>query len=415
VKIVQIAPPWFSIPPTGYGGIERVVYDLTEGLVHAGCEVLLCAPAGSQSIATIIETINRPVGLHLTEVQKRRYLVESSRAAYRFAQDAGADLIHDHTDFALRGDFPIPVVRTIHGPATAAAVTGYLRMTRRGDHFVAISERQRELFDRAAAAQAGPAGRIAIEGVVHNPLDVANSPFYPADQKRGYVAFLGRCHWEKSPDGAIRVAQAAGMPLMMALRVTSEEQAYFDAVVNPLVQSVKNMAKFVGEVSGDEKDELIGRAGVVIFPSPWEEPFGLVLSEAAARGTPVVALARGSAPELIVDGVTGYLCNDEEGMVKAIPKAMKLDPAQCRAHAEAKFGRDLIAQQYMSIYERVLERNGASRRRKPSAPATTEMSVRHHRSGAKPAIKHVAVVHEALGAMAAPDMSAAEEVSSLSG
>lgn len=152
------------------------------------------------------------------------------------------------------------------------------------------------MFELAAREQFGPHAHIAIEGVVHNPLDVASAPFYPADQKQGYVAFLGRCHWEKSPDGAIRVAQAARVPLMMALRVTSEERAYYDAVIRPMIESVKNLAKFVGEVSGEEKDDLIGHAGAVLFPSPWEEPFGLVLSESAARGTPVVSLARGSAP-----------------------------------------------------------------------------------------------------------------------
>jgi glycosyltransferase involved in cell wall biosynthesis len=227
-------------------------------------------------------------------------------------------------------------------------------MTRRGDRFVAISRRQRDLFENAARATYGPGEGIAIAGVVHNPLDVATAPFYPADQKRGYVAFLGRCHWEKSPDGAIRVAQAAGVPLMMALRVTTEEQAYYDAVVRPLIHSTRNLAKFVGEVSGDEKDELIGHAGAVIFPSPWEEPFGLVISEAAARGTPVVALARGSAPELVVDGVTGILCRDEEEMARSIPRAMELDPVACRSHAESTFNRDRIAREYLSVYEQVL-------------------------------------------------------------
>lgn len=372
MRVVQIAPPWFPVPPIGYGGIERVVYDLTEGLIHAGCEVHLCAPAGSRSSAPIIETVPKPVGLNLTEAQKRRHMVEASRAAYRIALDLGADLIHDHTDYIPRRDFPIPVVRTIHGPATPRAVDEYLRMSRRGDRFVAISARQRELFEMAARNQHGPGARIAIEGVVHNPLDVASAPFYPADQKRAYVAFLGRCHWEKSPDGAIRVAQAAGVPLMMALRVTTEERAYYDAVVAPMIHSTRNLAKFVGEVSGEEKDCLIGHAGAVIFPSPWEEPFGLVIPEASARGTPVVALARGSAPEIVVDGVTGILCQDEEAMARAIPRAMELDPVACRAHAEAMFDRDLIARQYLALYERVLESRKRRRRAVRAEPMLTD-------------------------------------------
>jgi glycosyltransferase involved in cell wall biosynthesis len=296
------------------------------------------------------------------------------------ALDLGADLIHDHTDYTPQRGFPLPIVRTIHGPATSAAVETYRRMTRRGDRFVAISRRQRDLFESAARATYGPGERIAIVGVVHNPLDVASAPFYPADQKRGYVAFLGRCHWEKSPDGAIRVAQAAGVPLMMALRVTSEEQSYYDAVVRPLMHSTRNLAKFVGEVSGAEKDELIGHAGAVIFPSPWEEPFGLVISEAAARGTPVVALARGSAPELVVDGVTGILCRDEEEMARAIPRAMELDPEACRAHAESLFNRDRIAREYLSIYEQVRaswssHRHRSAKSRSTDAAAQTDTLV----------------------------------------
>jgi glycosyltransferase involved in cell wall biosynthesis len=302
----------------------------------------------------LVPTVTSPVGLNLTEAQKHRHFVDASRLAYQRALQLGAELIHDHTDYAPKRGYPLPIVRTIHGPATPAALANYRAMTRRGDRFVAISQRQRDLFAAAAEKQFGPGEHINFAGVVYNPIDVTAAPFYPEEHKRGYVAFLGRCHWEKSPDGAIRVAQAAGVPLMMALRVTTEEQSYFEAVVRPLVQSVKNLAKFVGEVSGQEKDELIGRAGAVLFPSPWEEPFGLVLAEAAARGTPVVTLARGSAPELIVDEVTGILCADEEEMVRAIPRAMALDPAACRAHAEALFDRDKIAQQYVALYERIL-------------------------------------------------------------
>src|SRR6478735_3630650 len=275
----------------------------------------------------------------------------AGRSAYRKAQELGADLIHDHTDTVPPRGFSIPIVRTIHGPATSAAVTRYHTLSRRGDSFIAISHRQKELFIAAAQEQYGPGNNIRFAGVVHNPLNIDAAPFYPKSEKRGYVAFLGRCHWEKSPDGAIRVAQAAGVPLMMALRVTTEERAYFEAVVQPLYRSIKNLAKFVGEVSGAEKDELIGRAGAVIFPSPWEEPFGLVLAEAGARGTPVVALARGSAPELVIDGVTGILCADEEAMVRAIPAAMHLDPAVCRAHAMKLFDRDMIARQHVTLYE----------------------------------------------------------------
>ena len=354
MRVAQIAPPWFPIPPAGYGGIERVVYDLTEGLVTAGCDVVLCAPTGSRTSARHMPTVPRPVGLNMTEAQKHRHLVNASRVAYRQALEAGADVIHDHTDAQPPRGFPLPIVRTIHGPVTPSILTRYRKMSRRGDRFVAISHRQHDLFVAAAQERFGAGESIAFAGVVYNPLDVASTRFYAAEERRGYLAFLGRCHWEKGPDAAIRVAQAADVPLMMALRVTTEEQAYFEAVIRPLVLSIKNLAKFVGEVDGQEKDELIGRAGAVIFPSPWEEPFGLVMAEAMARGTPVIALARGSAPELIVDGVTGVLCADEEDMVRAVPRAMELDPQACRARAERLFDREQIARQSMEIYETML-------------------------------------------------------------
>lgn len=375
MRVVQIAPPWFPIPPAGYGGIERVVYDLTEGLLEAGCEVILYAPAGSRTNAHLIETVPRALGLDLTEAQKSRYFTEASRLAYKLALDVDADIIHDHTDHQPRRGYPVPVVRTIHGPATIAAVANYRAMSRRGDRFVSISHRQREIFELKARDRFGPGEQIAFAAVIHNPLDIDSAPFYPASEKRGYVAYLGRCHWEKGPDVAIRVAQAAGVPLMMALRVTTEEQPFFEAVVRPLVLSIKNLAKFVGEVSGQEKDELIGRANAVIFPSPWEEPFGLVIAEAAARGTPVVALRRGSAPELIVDGVTGVLCADEAEMAEAVPRAMALDPAACRVQAERLFDRDMIAKQYREVFEQILGKDDRMHSAEPVTPPNSAAKV----------------------------------------
>lgn len=369
MRVCQIAPPWFPIPPIGYGGIERVVFDLTEGLLTLGCGVTLCAPTGSSTNATLFPTVIRPLSLNMTEAQKNRCLADSSRLAYQQALVSGADLVHDHTDWMPPRDFPLPIVRTIHGPATIAAVTAYRAMSKRGDYFVAISQRQRDLYHQAAQRLFGPGEHINFAGVIHNPIDVASAQFYPAEAKRGYVAFLGRCHWEKSPDGAIRIAQAAGRPLMMALRVTTEEQSYFEAVVRPLLRSTHNLAKLVGEVSGIEKDELIGHADAVLFPSPWEEPFGLVIAEAAARGTPVIALARGSAPELIIDGVTGFLCHDEAKMVEAISNVASIDPHACRTHATALFDRPLIARSYLELYERVCTSSGAS----PERPDQNEL------------------------------------------
>lgn len=356
MNIVQIAPPFFSIPPAAYGGIERVVYDLTEALVAAGHQVTLCAPGDSRTSAKLIPTTQRGIGLDLTEAQKVRRVAETSQHAYTEALALGADLIHDHTDYRPQTGYPLPIVRTIHGPAVEPMVRRYIEMSRDGDSLIAISERQRELFEEAAAHLSDKAVSVNFAGIVHNPTHVSDAPFYPREVKEDYVAFLGRCHWEKDPAAAIRIAMAAGVRLKMALRVTGDERPYFEACVAPLLRSAGSLVEFVGEIGGPEKDDLIGRAAAVVFPSPWEEPFGLVLVEAAARGTPVVAYARGAAPELVVDRVTGVLCDDEQAMAEALPRAMELDPGACRSHAETHFARPVIAQRTIGIYESVLAR-----------------------------------------------------------
>ena len=353
MHVVQIAPPWFPVPPTGYGGIERVVHDLTEGLTAAGHEVTLIAPPGSRTTARLIETLP-PVGLDLTDEAKNDFYLANGRRAYDIAATLGADIVHDHTDYAPDPGFPVPIVRTIHGPAVEYHVAMYQAMSSRGDSFVAISERQRDLFTAAAAEQFGPGDHLRFAGVVPNPIDVAATPFYPADAKEDYVAFLGRCHWEKDPAAAIRIAAAAGVRLKMALRVTTQERPYFDAVVRPAVAAAGDLVEFLGEVGGAAKSELIGRARAVIFSSPWEEPFGLVLTEAGAHGTPVVALRRGASPEIVADGVSGFLGTDEGELAAALPRAMALDPAACRAHIAAHFDRSVIARRQANLYAGIL-------------------------------------------------------------
>ena len=359
MHIVQIAPPWYPIPPTRYGGIERVVYDMTEALVAAGHRVTLFAPAGSETSARLIETVPAGVGLDLTEEQKQDHFLATSRRAYALAATLGADIVHDHTDYSPDPGFPVPIVRTIHGPAVPYHVAMYAAMSQRGDRFVAISDRQRQLFETAARETDGSGADIAFAGVVHNPIDVAAAPFYPASAKEDYVAFLGLCHWEKDPAGAIRVAMNAGVPMKMALRVTTQERPYFEEIVRPALRAAGNLVEFVGEVGGGAKSELIGRARAVVFPSPWEEPFGLVQIEAGAHGTPIVALRRGAAPEIVAEGVSGYLGADLTELARLVPAAMALDPIACRRHVATHFDRSVIAQRQLTVYDRVLTEAGS--------------------------------------------------------
>ncbi len=354
MHIVQIAPPWYPVPPVGYGGIERVVSDLTEGLLAAGHQVTLFAPAGSRTGATLIETVPAGLGLNQSDDAKQDQFIANGRRAYELAATLGADIVHDHTDFSPDPGFPLPIVRTIHGPAVEHHVAMYQAMSARGDHFVAISVRQQHLFEATAAELYGAGRHLNFVGVVHNPIDIAAMPFFPAAAKEEYVAFLGRCHWEKDPAGAIRLAVAAGVKLKLALRVTSQERPYFDAVVRPALRAAGSLVEFVGEVGGPEKSELIGRARAVLFTSPWEEPFGLVQVEAGAHGTPVVALRLGAAPEIVAEGVNGFLGNDLDELARRLPAAMALDPAACRAHVAAHFDRSVIARRQVAIFDSVL-------------------------------------------------------------
>lgn len=359
LRIVQLAPPWFAIPPTAYGGIEQMVNDLTNGLAALGHDISLIAPGDSRTTARLVPNVPQHLGLDYPLEDKARMMAETSARSYREARlRLRADVLHDHTDERPDPDYPVPIVRTVHGPATPTAVHKYVDFSRQGDTFVAISHRQRELFDHQCAALYGPDGAINWVGTIHNPLDVTQIPF--SAHKEDFAFFLGRCDWEKNPDGAIRVARAAGIRLVMALRIHQGERAYFEEAVRPLLGPDVTL---LPEVGSPEKFAWLRRARVVIFPSQWEEPFGLVMTEALACGTPVVALDRGAAPEVITDGVTGFLCNSEAALAAAIRDVGALDPSACRRRVEGCFNPRRIAEQYVAAYRRVIARHDETPRR----------------------------------------------------
>jgi glycosyltransferase involved in cell wall biosynthesis len=358
LRIVQLAPPWFAIPPTAYGGIELVINDLSNGLAALGHDVSLIAPGDSHTTARLVPNVPQHLGLDYPLEVKARMMTETSARSYREARlRLRADVLHDHTDERPIPDYPVPIVRTVHGPATPTAVHKYVDFSRQGDAFVAISHRQRELFDQRCAALYGPDDAINWVGTIHNPLDVTQIPF--SMDKEDFAFFLGRCDWEKNPDGAIRVARAAGIRLVMALRVHQGERAYFEEAVRPLLGPDVTL---LPEVGSPAKFEWLRRARVVIFPSQWEEPFGLVMTEALACGTPVIALDRGAAPEVITDGVTGFLCDSEAAMAEAIRDVGSLDPSACRCQVAERFNPRRIAGRYVEAYRRAItQHNDRSR------------------------------------------------------
>ena len=352
LRIVQLAPPWYPIPPVGYGGIEIVVHDLTNGLAALGHEVFLIAPGDSRTDARLIPNVPRHLGLDFTLERKAEIMAETSAESYRKAREQlHADVIHDHTDERPGPDYAVPIVRTIHGPPLPEVVRKYAALSARGDAFVAISRRQRQLFEEAAPHYLQPGEGINFVAAIHNPLDTRAIPF--AAEKEEFALFIGRSDWEKNPDGAIRIARAAGLPLVLALRVNILERAYFEERVKPLLGPDVTL---LGEITPEEKYDYLKRAKVVIFSSQWEEPFGLVMTEAMACGTPVVAMPRGAAPEVIVDGVTGFLRDSEAGLAAAIADIGAIDPHACRRHVETNFSPLVIGRQYVDAYRRAIAR-----------------------------------------------------------
>lgn len=355
LRIVQIAPPWFAIPPVAYGGIELVINDLTNGLAALGHDVTLVAPGDSRTTARLVPNVPRHLGLDYPLAVKALLMTETAARSYRAAHDQlQADVLHDHTDERPDPQYPVPIVRTVHGPATPEAVRKYVHFSALGDAFVAISHRQRALFDQRCTELCGPHGAINWVGTIHNPLDIGAIPF--SAHKEGFAFFLGRCDWEKNPDGAIRIARAAGIPLVMALRMHQGERAYFEERVAPLLGPDVTL---LPEVGTPEKFEWLRRAKVVIFPSQWEEPFGLVMTEALACGTPVVALDRGAAPEILTDGVTGFMRGSEAELAATIADVGMIAPLACRQHIAIHFAPQRIAAAYVDAYHRAIARHDA--------------------------------------------------------
>jgi glycosyltransferase involved in cell wall biosynthesis len=334
----MIAPPYFAVPPPAYGGIEAVVADLVNGLVDRGHHVTLVAAGDHRTAAQrFVRTYDEPPAEKLGTPAPEA--VHAARAASRL-DDLDVDLVHDHT---LAGPLAatardVPTVVTAHGPEEGEI--GDLHRALGGRiHLVAISQAQRALSPDLPWA-----------GVVHNGIPVETYPF--RERKDGFALFLGRCNEEKAPHLAIDAARAAGRRIVLAAKCSEPaEQEYFEREVAP---RLGRDAEFVGEADAQRKRGLLSRASCLLFPIQWEEPFGLVMVEAMACGTPVVALRRGSVPEVVVDGVTGFVCDDVETLADKVRAADRLSPRDCRAHAENAFSVDAMARGYERIYREVL-------------------------------------------------------------
>jgi glycosyltransferase involved in cell wall biosynthesis len=339
LRIAQVAPLYETVPPPCYGGTERVVSYLTEQLVRLGHEVTLFATGDSVTQARLVAQAPRGLRLHDPRGDHiAHHLVMLAQAARRAAQ---FDIIQAHVDclsFPMARVSATPWLTTLHGrlddPVQRRLYTEYADVP-----VVSIS-----LAQRLPVPMAWWAGNVP-HGL---PRDLYQFRATPGD----YLAFLGRISPEKCADRAIRIAREAGLPLRIAAKVGDQDRAYFETVVKPLLAAPD--VEFLGEVGEREKRELLGGARALLFPIEWPEPFGLVMIEALACGTPVLARARGSVPEVITDGVTGFVFETDEEAVRAARALGRLDRHRCREVFEQRFTVEVMADAYVEVYRQLL-------------------------------------------------------------
>jgi glycosyltransferase involved in cell wall biosynthesis len=343
LRIAVLSPVWFPVPPTGYGGIEWIVWLLADGLVEAGHDVTLFASGDSRTKAKldwIYETApSERIGMTLPEVHHSLHCYE---------QAADFDVINDHSGLpgaAMGGAVQTPVLHTVHGPLDSEAGTIYEQIARvsPGVGLISISMNQRR-----------PKPDLPWVANCPNALDFS---LYPVQPHRGdYLLFLGRMSPDKGCHRAIDVAVTAGLPLKIAGKKREAlEQSYFDQYVEPHLGS---QIEYLGEVTHGEKVELLQDARATLFPIEWEEPFGLVMIESMACGTPVIATRRGAVSEVIEHGVSGVIVDDYRIMAAALEEADRLDPYEIRRYAERNFSPERMVGDYLDAYRAAVERVG---------------------------------------------------------
>ena len=333
MKIGLVAPPWVPTPPPSYGGTEHVVDLLARGLHAAGHEVRLFT-TGDATCPVERRWVFEVPPTPMTQVTPETFHV---LAAYDAMEDV--DVIHDHTSLGpllVPNAIDRPIVATNHGPFNEATRRIYRRAAERAS-IVAIS-----------ASQAGHAGPdVPIAAVIHHGIDVTSMPLGKGDG--GYVLFLGRMAPEKGAHVAIDAARQAGVPIRIAAKCREDaEIEYFEREIRPRLCAE---ATYEGEVGGEDKMELLGAAMALVNPISWPEPFGLVMAEALAAGTPVITTPCGAAPEIVDDHVTGYICQDQAELATRIGDAAGLSRRSCRKAAEGRFAVELMVERHLALYE----------------------------------------------------------------
>lgn len=361
LKIAQVAPLFETVPPTGYGGTERVISTLCDELVRQGHDVTLFAAAGSRTAARLEPVVPAPLRTTMT----RQALIEVSphlhlqMLAEVFRRGDEFDIVHAHTDiwtFPMMQAAAVPTVVTMHGRLDLDTVQRVVELYP-DTPLVSISDSQRSPLDHF------PINWVAT---CYNGLDL--SPYFRQPATTGdYLAFVGRLTPEKRPDWAVEIASRTGLPLRVAAKIDPLDVEYWRDEIEPLFRD--NGVEFIGEIGEADKPAFYAGARALVFPIDWPEPFGLVMIESLAAGTPVIALRNGSVPEVITNGLSGWICESVDDMVAAVGRLDELTPARCRADA-TRFTAAAMTRAYLPVYDRVISeqrRNDVGRLRRGSA------------------------------------------------
>src|SRR5665213_3112535 len=340
MRIAMLAPPWIPIPAPAYGGIEEVIELLCEALVARGHQVTLFAAPGSRSAARVRSPLEAAhpdeIGSSLCESDHVGCAWDEIDRAAELGQ--AFDVVHDHSGFtalAMADRVSAPVIHTVHGPFDRKTERFYLRHGHKA-RLVAISRSQ------AASAPSG----VRVVDVVPNPIVVDRWPLRV--QKQDYLLWVGRMDPIKGPHRAIEAARLAGRALVLAGPVQPGQEDYFRELVEPHIDG--RMVRYIGEVRGTAKLELFANAAGLLMPVRWREPFGMVMVEALACGTPVIAFPEGAAAEIVIDGENGMLVGDEAEMAGAVKRLGSIDPDRCRASVAGRYDVSVTVAGYEHVY-----------------------------------------------------------------
>lgn len=340
MRIAQVAPLWERVPPPAYGGIELVVGLLTDELVQRGHEVTLFATGDSITQAKL-ESVH-PQALRLDKNIKEYDIYAMLQLSQVYERAAEFDIIHSHMGHAAlpyANLVKTPTVHTLHGIFTPDNEKLFMHAHRQP--FVSISEAQRE-----------PRLNLNCISTVYNGIDLNKYQFYSHPQDPPYLVFLGRLSPEKGPHLAIEIAKRSGWHLKIAGKVDVVDREYFEQKIKPHIDG--KQIEYLGEANHAQKCELMGGAVATLFPITWREPFGLVMIESMATGTPVIAMELGSTPEIIVHGQTGFLCRTVDECIAAIDQVPQLNRLSCREHVVKNFSVEQMTDGYEAVYQQIL-------------------------------------------------------------